>query len=529
MRIKRLTQLVEALFVFLVAAMLLSVIMLTSALRKASERIQTGNAIVQAASDLTFLSTDYLIFPESMHRQRWEAKYAEFTALISSLDRGAAGQVAEGLDLQTKAGFLRKVFDDIGANPENRVSGGEYALKPDALRLAWSRVATQTVGMVSDGLQMVRRFRAERDRAIRWESSLVLAMVAAFVAFFSISCAVLMRRTLRSIAAMQAGVAIIGGGDLKHRIDVRQDDELGDLAKAFNRMTEEARKRTEEREAIAAELREHRENLELEIAERTEALLDAKREAEEANRLKSSFLANMSHELRTPLNSIIGFTEVLQDALYGDVNEKQREYLGYIATGGRHLLELINDILDLAKIESGKMDVVMAPFRLRGALELSLTMLRERALRHSISLSLSLSPEADLEVVSDEHKLKQILFNFLSNAVKFTPDGGAVRVEARLSASRDLVEVSVSDTGIGIKRDDMGRLFKEFAQLESPLEKRYEGTGLGLALSKRLIESVGGRIWAESEAGKGSTFSISFPLAPAERPDQTEAGGESDG
>jgi len=236
--------------------------------------------------------------------------------------------------------------------------------------------------------------------------------------------------------------------------------------------------------------------------------------AEIANKTKSDFLANMSHELRTPLNSIIGFTEVLQDSLYGPLNEKQNEYLGYINTSGRHLLDLINDILDLSKVESGRTEVVLSSFSIRAVLDLSQTMLKERALKHSITLECSIAPEADIDLVSDEHKIKQIVFNLLSNAVKFTSDGGRVRIDAR-SMSEGFIEISVADTGIGIKKEDIGRLFKEFSQLESPLQKRYEGTGLGLALSKRLIEILGGSISVKSEEGVGSVFTIAIPLGPA--------------
>jgi PAS domain S-box-containing protein len=237
--------------------------------------------------------------------------------------------------------------------------------------------------------------------------------------------------------------------------------------------------------------------------------------AEIANKTKSDFLANMSHELRTPLNSIIGFTEVLQDSLYGELNENQREYLDFINTGGHHLLDLINDILDLAKVESGKDEVILSSFSVSTLLNLSLTMLREKAIKHAIALKCVIAPEADITMISDEHKIKQIMFNLLSNAVKFTPDGGRVCVDAqRIGDEESFIEISVSDTGIGIKKEDLGRLFKEFSQLDSPLQKRYEGTGLGLALSKRLIELLGGTIDVKSEEGRGSVFSITIPLIP---------------
>ena len=268
--------------------------------------------------------------------------------------------------------------------------------------------------------------------------------------------------------------------------------------------------------------------LSADISERKRAEAEhlAREAAEIANRTKSDFLANMSHELRTPLNSIIGFTEVLQDSLYGDLNEKQREYLGYIYASGRHLLELINDILDLAKVESGKTELTLSPFRVRAVVDLSVTMLKERAMKHAIALECAVTPEADVEIVSDEHKIRQIMFNLLSNAVKFTPDGGSVRVDARRSEGPSgCIEISVSDTGIGIKKEDVGRLFKEFSQLDSPLQKRYEGTGLGLALSKRLIEMVGGTIRVKSEEGRGSVFSIDVPLDPPDPAGRAAEGG----
>lgn len=235
--------------------------------------------------------------------------------------------------------------------------------------------------------------------------------------------------------------------------------------------------------------------------------------AELSNKTKSEFLANMSHELRTPLNSVIGFTEVLLGSLYGDLNEKQKEYLNYIGISGRHLLVLINDILDVAKIESGEKEVITSTFSVHRLLDLSLIMLKERALKHAIALECFIEPEADIEIVSDEQKIKQVIFNLLSNAVKFTPDGGRVRIDAQIMDD-DYIKISITDTGIGIKEEDIGHLFKEFYQLDSPLQKRYEGTGLGLVLSKTLIEMLGGSIDVKSKVGIGSVFSITIPRRP---------------
>jgi signal transduction histidine kinase len=231
---------------------------------------------------------------------------------------------------------------------------------------------------------------------------------------------------------------------------------------------------------------------------------------EVANKHKSEFLANMSHELRTPLNAIIGFSEALSDRMFGEVNEKQLEYLKDIHESGRHLLSLINDILDLSKIEAGRMELEVSTFDLPSALSNAMTLIRERAQRHSINLGLEVDRELG-EFSGDERKFKQIMLNLLSNAVKFTPDGGKVDVAARkLNGS---VEVAVRDTGIGIAPEDQAAVFEEFKQVGRDRMRKAEGTGLGLALTKRFVELHGGAIRLESAPGKGSTFTVSLPFS----------------
>jgi signal transduction histidine kinase len=235
------------------------------------------------------------------------------------------------------------------------------------------------------------------------------------------------------------------------------------------------------------------------------------RELEAASRHKSEFLANMSHELRTPLNAIVGFSEVLLERMFGELNDKQDEYLRDILSSGQHLLSLINDILDLSKVEAGRMELEPGTFSLPEALENGLTMLKERAVRHGILLSLEVEPDIGL-VEADERKVKQVIFNLLSNAVKFTPDEG--RVEVRVQRVDSGILIAVADTGIGIAPGDLGHVFDEFRQVGQPSAKA-EGTGLGLALSKRFVELHCGRIWVESEVGAGSTFSFTLPQPAA--------------
>ena len=233
------------------------------------------------------------------------------------------------------------------------------------------------------------------------------------------------------------------------------------------------------------------------------------RQLEIADKHKSEFLANMSHELRTPLNAIIGFSEVLQARMFGELNEKQADYLSDIHESGKHLLSLINDILDLSKIEAGRMELEPSEFDLPAALHNALTLVRERAQRHGIALGVTIDPAVQV-IRADERKVKQIVLNLLSNAVKFTPDGGRVDVRARTDT--DNVEVSVSDTGIGIAKQDQETVFEEFRQVGRDYTRKAEGTGLGLALSKRFIELHGGSIRVESEPGKGSTFTFTLPV-----------------
>ncbi len=252
------------------------------------------------------------------------------------------------------------------------------------------------------------------------------------------------------------------------------------------------------------------------------AVLRSKAAAESANLAKSRFLANMSHELRTPLNAIIGFSEILSDKTFGALNERQLKYSNNILNSGRHLLQLINDILDLAKVEAGRVELVRHTFAAAKALRDVQTVVKTLAAKKSISLEIE--AEADLPALfADEAKFKQVLYNLLSNAIKFTPDGGKVTVTAALQSeagenSGQAIREAVADTGIGIAAQDQERVFKEFEQVDSSYGRRQQGTGLGLALTKRLIEMHGGRIWLESDGveGNGSVFTFLIPISNTE-------------
>ena len=318
-----------------------------------------------------------------------------------------------------------------------------------------------------------------------WKTAL---LIAAFVLAAIALSILLARRLVRPIKRMQVAAEAIGAGAYDERIELDRKDELGALATAFNQMAERVQ------ELITG--------LERRVAERTKAL-------EVASKHKSEFLANMSHELRTPLNAIVGFSQVLRQKLFGPVNEKQEEYLDDILTSSDHLLALINDILDLSKVEAGQVELERGLFSLREALERGVVMVRERATKNGVRLSLELDPQIDL-VEGDERRILQVVFNLLSNAVKFTPQGGHVDVST--ASDNGEVRIAVRDTGPGIADDDRERIFEEFQQARDTNGERPEGTGLGLALSRSLVELHGGRIWVESEPGKGSTFTFTLPV-----------------
>jgi signal transduction histidine kinase len=297
------------------------------------------------------------------------------------------------------------------------------------------------------------------------------AIALALVLGYAISWSV-----IGPVKQMDTRLRQIASGDFSQRVSVANRDELGALAVNLNRMNDE--------------------------------LGRLYRQLEAASRHKSEFLANMSHELRTPLNAIIGFSEVLNERMFGDLNAKQAEYIQDILASGRHLLSLINDILDLSKVEAGRMELELGSFDLPATLENALTLVKERAARHAIDIHLTVGAGLGA-VVADERKIKQVLLNLLSNAVKFTPDGGRIAVSAALGDG--MVEIAVSDTGIGVAPGDQSTIFEEFRQAGSDHGRKQEGTGLGLALTKKLVELHGGQIWVKSQVGQGSTFTFTLP------------------
>jgi len=304
----------------------------------------------------------------------------------------------------------------------------------------------------------------------------------------------LARRMVTPIRAIQAGAARIGAGALDQRIDVRTSDELEALADEFNSM--------------AAQLQESYADLERKVSDRTQELATANERLDEASRHKSQFLANMSHELRTPLNGILGLTEMILDKIYGEVPEKIRSALEDVEASGRHLLGLINDVLDLSKIEAGQMTLALHEYSMREVVQAVSTAMQPLAAAKNLPLKVTIPPDLP-PGKGDQRRIAQVLMNLVGNAIKFA-ETGEVLVEVGNADGSFLL--SVSDTGPGIAPADQERIFEEFQQGDGSSSRSKGGTGLGLTIAKRIIEMHGGRIWVESKMGMGSTFTFTLPV-----------------
>jgi signal transduction histidine kinase len=282
---------------------------------------------------------------------------------------------------------------------------------------------------------------------------------------------------------------------------------LDDLGKNISHGIAAIRAKKERDRAISA-LENERNELEKRVNQRTQELLNAKNAAEAADRLKSAFLATMSHEVRTPLNSIIGFSGILLQGMAGPLNEEQKKQLGMIYKSSEHLLALINDILDISKIEAGQMQLVNESFNIHEVLEKTINISKPLAEKKNLNIEIEIESEIGL-IKGDRRRVEQIILNLLSNAIKFSEEGC---IHVKYSIQGDNALISITDTGIGIKNSDIEKLFKPFIQIDTGFTRKYEGRGLGLSICKKLVNLMGGNIWVESELGKGSAFSFTIPI-----------------
>jgi len=433
----------------------------------------------------------YTVWPRGLPRGREASAVAVDLAVLSALARIGPATRPEGLGfvppaedervlqkIRLTSNRLTTVMRELVDSDRAAIPGEDQLPrrhKVEELSVELKQLATELANATT---AKTDELIAENASSYASQRNLFVGVAVGAIVVALVLGAVLSWSLIGPIQRIDSRLAAIASGDFSGHVDVPNRDELGALASNVNRMNDELNR-------LYGEL-------------------------ERASKHKSEFLANMSHELRTPLNAIIGFSQVLREQMFGNVNEKQAEYLDDIISSGNHLLSLINDVLDLSKVEAGQVELEVGPFSLQEALERGVVMVRERATKDGVQVALTANPDIDV-VEGDERRIRQVIFNLLSNAVKFTPAGGTVDVTA--AQANGEVRVSVADTGPGIAPQDHERIFEEFQQTETGVEQR-EGTGLGLALSKRLVELHGGRICVDSELGEGSTFVFTLPARP---------------
>jgi signal transduction histidine kinase len=421
--------------------------------------------------------------------EQWRLADLQIADTLSQVELGADEALFGFVPPATEERVLRRIRADyrtiVSALAQIRKLDGSgvtgYRAQPyiRAAIDADNDLAARTASLAEGTKTQTASLVAANRSAYTSSRNLFIAVSAGSVALALVLGLILSRSVIRPIQETEARLAGIAEGDFSGRLDVPNRDELGALAANVNRMNDELRRLYDDLEA--------------------------------ASRHKSEFLANMSHELRTPLNAVIGFSEILREKMFGELNDRQLEYVEDVLDAGRHLLSLINDVLDLSKIEAGHMELELTDVSLSEILKSGLTMHEEQATRGALTLGLEVLPE-EIVLQADERKLRQVVFNLLSNAVKFTPPGGRVRVSAQVTDR--VVQVAVADTGPGIDDDEQESIFEVFQQgRRGAVAARPEGSGLGLPLARRFVELHGGRLWVESARGQGTTFRFTMPVS----------------
>jgi len=491
------------------------VIILSSLVLVTSSRIAEENKnhmllmdVRGGIAELNIVTYDYLLHHEERMEQQWLSKYNSLGEILEEIEE------QELIPIRADYTALGDLFPQVTTNNEKiqkLIQEGASQDKIDIAIALEERLVAQLLiashSVITDASRLAEEVHAEIMEAQRLAANLTLILMIILGITVTTSSLLVARSISKPLDELTKGAEIIGKGALEHKVRIKTKDELGELAATFNKMAGNLKKVTASRDELDREVN-MRKQAEDNVKKYAEELKQMNIHLREVDRLKSVFLASMSHELRTPLNSIIGFTGIILQGMSGEVNEEQRKQLTMTKNSASHLLSLINDILDISKIEAGKVELTLEEFSLNDVAREVVETLSPTANEKGLELMTEM-PEG-ITLSSDRRRIKQILMNLVGNAVKFT-DRGRVKIAARVTGG-DNLEVRVIDTGVGIRKEDMNKLFQPFQQIDVSLTKKHEGTGLGLHLTKKLADLLEGDISAKSEYGRGSEFTFIMPL-----------------
>ena len=432
-------------------------------------------------------------------REKAFMRIASLREQISIIDGNITNSEARDIldGIKSKTNELQSVTELLFKEYDNEIKAtGRFEFGNNEVYIR--KLDTIAAGIRTDGLKLASleiRLKSDSEASAKKNAEniyLIIALMSTSAFIIALILGYILARYISNpIIKLKDTATEIGKGNFKINLEIQSNDEIGELGMSFNRMAKELEKTIDvQKEAQEVQLENER--------------------LVSAGKAKSEFLANMSHELRTPLNSIIGFSQLLKEKTFGGLNEKQEHQVDNVIVSGKFLLNLINDILDLSRIEAGKMDLIFEKIPVSETINEILILMNEKAAKNKIKIKKEFDPQLEF-IEADKQRFKQILFNLLSNAAKFSkPEGGTITITAVKEGNRAIF--SVSDTGIGIREEDLGKLFNKFEQLDSGLTKHYGGSGLGLAISKKLVRLQGGDIWIESNFGEGTKVFFTIPI-----------------
>jgi len=504
LKIKTRIQISAILVICVVSAIGLTLFFMSQQENEALEQDTVANEILEGAFQLNILTGDYFLHQEERAQMQWYLKHGSLSELLKGLELGDEEQFTIDKIRQNHED-IGNIFSQLEASYEWQETTGEES---EIRKLLMAQLSVKIHDMVSDATLLSKGAQESVKTAVQMTGLLVMIFSIVLAAGIGLNSLFLISSIAKPVAKLHHGVEMIENGNLDYQVGTSARDEIGQLSRSFDQMTLSLSEEITERKKAQDELQKANDALEIKVAKRTKELHDANIRLKELDRLKGTFISSMSHELRTPLNSIIGFTGIMLQGMVGELTEEQRKQLTIVKKNSDHLLALISDVIDVSQIEANQVKLDIKEFNFSDMM---------RDVRDSFKvatdekdLKLILNVPEKLTVESDERRIKQIIINFVNNAVKFTDEGV---IEITVVEGDGVVEVSVEDTGIGIRKEDLNMLFKQFSRIHGEGRQIEKGTGLGLYVSKKVSDLLGGKIKVESTYGVGSKFTATFPLS----------------